>query len=63
LNFSGFRTNGWYGKKEAPGYLIIDNQIVLTVLVFVIFSRRFYHTMARQTMDYTKNNPLFLKSS
>lgn len=28
LRFNGFRSNGWYGKKEAAGYLIIDNQLV-----------------------------------
>ncbi len=28
LRFNGFRSNGWYGKMEAPGYLIIDNQLV-----------------------------------
>lgn len=28
LRFNGFRSNGWYGKMEAPGYLILDNQLV-----------------------------------
>ncbi len=28
LRFNGFRSNGWYGKMEAPGYLIINNQLV-----------------------------------
>ena len=28
LRFNGFRSNGWYGKMEAPGYLIIEDQLV-----------------------------------
>lgn len=28
IRFNGFRSNGWYGKKEAPGYLIIENELV-----------------------------------
>lgn len=28
LKFFGFRSNNWYGKMEAPGYLIIDDQLV-----------------------------------
>lgn len=42
LNFVGFRTNGWYGKKEAPGYLIIDNQIVPNYDSIVDAMRYFY---------------------
>ncbi len=28
LKFNGFRSNGWYGKMEAPGYLVINDQLV-----------------------------------
>lgn len=28
LRFNGFRSNGWYGKAEAPGYLIVNNDLV-----------------------------------
>lgn len=42
LRFNGFRTNGWYGKMEAPGYLIIGNQIVPNYDTIVEAMRYYY---------------------
>jgi hypothetical protein len=42
LRFNGFRSNGWYGKMEAPGYLIIDNQLVPNYDTIVDSMRYFY---------------------
>ena len=42
LRFNGFRSNGWYGKKEAPGYLIIDNQLVPNYDTIVNDMRYYY---------------------
>ena len=42
LRFNGFRSNGWYGKMEAPGYLIIDNQLVPNYDTIVESMRYFY---------------------
>jgi hypothetical protein len=41
--FTGFRTNGWYGKMEAPGYLIINNQLVPNYDTIVDSIRDFYN--------------------
>jgi hypothetical protein len=51
LRFSGFRSNGWYGKMEAPGYLIIDNQLVPNFDTIVDSMRYFYDP------DVTIDNP------
>lgn len=42
LRFNGFRSNGWYGKMEAPGYLIIDDQLVPNYDTIVNSMRYFY---------------------
>ena len=42
LRFNGFRSNGWYGKMEAPGYLVIDNQLVPNYDTIVNSMRYFY---------------------
>lgn len=42
LRFNGFRSNGWYGKMEAPGYLIINNQMVPNYDTIVDAMRYFY---------------------
>ena len=42
IRFNGMRTNGWYGKMEAPGYLIIDNQLVPNYDTIVDSIRYFY---------------------
>jgi hypothetical protein len=42
LRFNGFRSNGWYGKMEAPGYLIIDNQLVPNYDT-IVDSMRYYY--------------------
>lgn len=51
LRFNGFRTNGWYGKMEAPGYLIIDSQLVPNYDTIVDSMRYFYDP------DVTIDNP------
>ena len=42
LRFYGFRSNGWYGKMEAPGYLILDNQLIPNFDTIVDSMRYFY---------------------
>lgn len=42
LRFNGFRSNKWYGKMEAPGYLILDNQLVPNYDTIVESMRYFY---------------------
>ena len=42
LRFNGFRSNGWYGKMEAAGYLIIGNQLVPNFDTIVESMRYFY---------------------
>lgn len=42
IRFNGIRTNGWYGKMEAPGYLIIDDQLVPNYDTIVDSMRYFY---------------------
>ena len=42
LRFTGFRSNGWYGKMEAPGYLVIDNQLVPNFDT-IVDSMRYYY--------------------
>lgn len=42
LRFNGFRSNNWYGKMEAPGYLIIDNQLVPNFDT-IVNSMRYYY--------------------
>jgi hypothetical protein len=42
LRFNGFRSNGWYGKMEAPGYLIIDDQLVPNYDTIVEAMRYYY---------------------
>ena len=51
LRFNGFRSNGWYGKKEASGYLIIDNQLVPNYDTIVDEMRYYYDP------DTTIDNP------
>jgi len=51
LRFYGFRSNGWYGKMEAPGYLIIDNQLVPNFDTIVDEMRYYYDP------DVTIDNP------
>lgn len=42
LRFNGFRSNGWYGKMEAPGYLVIDNELVPNFDTIVDAMRYYY---------------------
>lgn len=42
LRFNGFRSNGWYGKMEAPGYLIIENELVPNYDTIVEAMRYYY---------------------
>lgn len=42
LRFNGFRSNGWYGKMEAPGYLILDNELVPNYDTIVEAMRYYY---------------------
>lgn len=42
IRLNGFRSNGWYGKMEAPGYLILDNQLVPNFDSIVDSMRYFY---------------------
>lgn len=42
LRFNGFRSNGWYGKMEAPGYLIMDNELVPNYDT-IVNSMRYYY--------------------
>lgn len=42
LKFNGFRSNNWYGKMEAPGYLVIDNQLVPNFDT-IVDSMRYYY--------------------
>ncbi len=42
LRFNGFRSNGWYGKMEAAGYLIIENELVPNFDTIVESMRYFY---------------------
>ena len=51
LRFNGFRSNGWYGKKEAPGYLIIENQLVPNYDT-IVDSMKYYYDP-----DVTIDNP------
>lgn len=49
LKFSGFRSNGWYGKMEAPGYLVIGDKLVPNFNTVVESIRYFYD--ANTTID------------
>lgn len=42
LRFNGFRSNAWYGKMEAPGYLVIDNQLIPNFDT-IVESMRYYY--------------------
>lgn len=42
LRFNGFRSNGWFGKMEAPGYLIMDNELVPNYDTIVEAMRYYY---------------------
>lgn len=49
LRFNGFRSNLWYGKMEAPGYLIIEDQLVPNYDTIVDDMRYYYD--ANVTID------------
>jgi hypothetical protein len=51
LRYNGFRSNGWFGKMEAPGYLIIGNQLVPNYDSIVDAMRYYYDP------DITIDNP------
>ena len=51
LRFNGFRSNGWYGKMEAPGYLVISDQLVPNYDT-IVNSMRYYYDP-----DVTIDNP------
>ena len=51
LRFNGFRSNGWYGKMEAPGYLVMANQLVPNFDTIVDAMRYYYDP------DTTIDNP------
>jgi hypothetical protein len=42
IRFNGFRSNGWYGRMEAPGYLVIGNQLVPNYDTIVNDMRYYY---------------------
>ena len=42
IRFNGFRSNGWYGKMEAPGYLVLDNQLMPNFDTIVDNMRYYY---------------------
>lgn len=42
LRFNGFRSNAWYGKMEAPGYLVIEDQLVPNFDTIVDNMKYFY---------------------
>lgn len=42
IRFNGFRSNNWYGKMEAPGYLVIDDQMVPNYDT-IVSSMRYYY--------------------
>jgi len=42
LRFNGFRSKNWFGKMEAPGYLIIDNELLPNYDTMVNDVRYFY---------------------
>lgn len=42
IRFNGFRSKNWYGKMEAAGYLIIDNQLVPNYDTLVSDIRHYY---------------------
>ena len=42
LRFNGFRSNAWYGKMEAPGYLVIEDQLVPNFDTIVEAMRYYY---------------------
>lgn len=51
LRFNGRRSNGWYGKKVAPGYLIMDNQLLPNYDTITDAMRHYYDP------DVTIDNP------
>jgi len=51
LRFNGSRSNGWYGKMEAPGYLVIADQLVPNYDTIVDAMRYYYDP------DVTIDNP------
>ena len=51
LRFNGFRSNNWYGKMEAAGYIIINNQLVPNYDTIVDSMRYFYDSNV--TLDNT----------
>lgn len=51
LRFNGFRSNGWYGKMEAPGYLVIADQLVPNFDTIVSDMRYYYDS------NYVIDNP------
>lgn len=42
LRFNGFRSNGWYGKMEAPGYIVMGNELVPNYDTIVEAMRYYY---------------------
>lgn len=42
IRFNGFRSKNWYGKMEAPGYLIMDNRLVPNYDTLVSDIRHYY---------------------
>ena len=42
IRFNGFRTNGWYGKMTAPGYLVIGDRLLPNYDTLVSDMRRYY---------------------
>lgn len=42
IKFNGFRSNNWYGKMEAPGYLVIGNELVPNYDTIVDAMRYYY---------------------
>lgn len=49
IRFNGYRSNGWYGKLEAPGYLVIEDELVPNYDTIVNSMRYFYD--ANVTID------------
>lgn len=42
IKFNGFRSNNWYGKMEAPGYLVVGDQLVPNYDTIVDAMRYYY---------------------
>ena len=56
MRFNGFRSNGWYGKMEAPGYIIMNDALVPNYDTIVNDIR--YHYDANVSLDDSNTEDL-----